>query len=104
VKPLYKRSQVILDLVDIYSWIGDQNLDSAERFLQAVASTLEQIQTHPGMGWKRPWRNRALHGLRSWRVEGFPNYLVFYREAESSIEIYAVLSAARHLERSLRHR
>jgi toxin ParE1/3/4 len=104
VKPLYKRSQVIVDLADICAWIGEQNLDSAEQFLAAVARTLEQIQQHPNLGWSRPWHDPRLYGLRSWRVEDFANFLVFYREEESSIEIYAVLRAARHLERALRRR
>jgi toxin ParE1/3/4 len=69
-----------------------------------VDGTFEQIRKHPGVGWDRPWRDHRLYGLRSWRVEGFPNFLVFYREEVSSIEIYAVLRAARHLERALRRR
>ena len=104
MKPLHKRPETIIDLAGIYAWIGEQNLDAAERFLLAVNSTFEQIRKHPGLGWERPWKNRKLLGLRSWRVEHFHNFLIFYREEETSIEVYAVLRGGRHLERTLGRR
>ena len=104
MKPLHKRAEVPFDLADIYAWIGDRNLEAAERFLEAADSTFEQIRRHPSIGWERSWKNRRLLGLRSWRVEGFHNFLVFYREEMTSIEIYAVLRGSRHLERALRRR
>jgi toxin ParE1/3/4 len=104
VKPVHRRSEVILDLADIYNWIGADSPDTAERFLTAVVKTFAQIPQHPAIGWRRSWHNEKLCDMRSWRVENFPNFLVFYREEEATIEIYAVLHGARHLVRALRRR
>jgi len=104
VKPIHRRSGVIFDLAGLYAWIGDRDIEAAERFLAAVEITFDQIRKQSGIGWERPWKNRDLRGLRSWRVEGFPNFLVFYREEVSTIEVYAVLRGTRHLERELQRR
>jgi len=104
VKPIHKRKEVIYDLADLYGWICERNPDAAERFLRAIDDTLHQISRHPGIGWERPWRNPKLSGMRSWRVEGFSNFLIFYREEAISIEIFGVLRGARHLARVLSRR
>ena len=104
MKPLNKRPEVILDLAEIYAWIGQRNLDAAERFLKAVDDTFQQIRKQPEIGWERPWKHRRLEGLRSWRVEKFTDFLIFYREESSSIEVYGVLRGARHLPRALSRR
>ena len=51
----------------------------------------------------RPWRNKKLRGMRSWRVDGFENFLVFYRD-EGAIEVYGVLRGSRRFEHLLRKR
>ena len=104
MKLIHKRKEVIYDLPELYGWIGERNLDAADRFLRAVDDTLHQISKHPGIGWERPWKNPKLKGMRSWRVEGFSNFLIFYREEAISIEIFGVLRGARHLARALGHR
>jgi toxin ParE1/3/4 len=104
LKPVHKRREVISDLTEIYVWIGQDNLDAADHFLTAADGTFEEIQKNPDIGWERPWKNRKLTGIRSWRIRDFPNHLVFYREERTTIEIYAVLSGYRHLERALRKR
>lgn len=104
MKPLHKRREVILDLADLYAWIGERDPGAAERFLLATETTFGQVQRNPGVGWERSWRSQRLEGIRSWRVGGFPNFLIFYREEVATIEIYAVLRGARHLERALGRR
>ena len=103
MKSVHKRNGVVTDLADIYSWIGERNIEAAERFLIAVDRTFQQIARHPQIGWMRPWRNKKLRGMRSWRVDGFENFLVFYRD-EGAIEVYAVLRGSRRFERLLRKR
>jgi len=104
VKPLHRRHEVILDLAEIHARIAEADSDTAERFLAAVELTFQQIGKNPGIGWQRSWRNRKLQGLRSWRVERFPNFLIFYPEELDTIEIYAVLRGSRHLVRALTRR
>ena len=76
----------------------------ADGFIDAVERTVSQIARQPQIGWQRPWKHQALIGLRSWRVEGFPKYLVFYRIEHQAIAILAVLHGARLLERILKKR
>ena len=104
MKPLHKRHEVILDVAEIYGWIAQRDQDAAERFLTAVDHGFDQIQKHPAIGWARRWKNPKLQGVRSWRVPQFHNFLVFYREEALTIEVYAVLRGARHIEHELRKR
>ena len=99
-----KRPEVISDLAEIYAWIGQRDLDAADRFVIAVETTFEQIRRKPGIGWLRRCKSRKLNGIRSWRVESFPNFLVFYREDSIGVEVYGVLRGARLFERALRNR
>jgi toxin ParE1/3/4 len=36
--------------------------------------------------------------LRIWRIDGFPNHLIFYRPIEGGIEIVRVLHGARDID------
>jgi plasmid stabilization system protein ParE len=40
----------------------------------------------------------TLAGLRIWRVDGFPDHLIFYRPIEGGIEIIRILPAARDID------
>ena len=104
MKPVFKRREVASDLTDIYVWIAEDNLDAAERFLAAVDRTFSEIQRNPELGWGRPWKIPELAGMRSRRVRDFPNILIFYREEQGAIQIYAVLSGYRDLEPALKKR
>jgi toxin ParE1/3/4 len=101
VKPIHRREEVITDLAELYAWIGERNPRAADRFLSAVEVAFAQIARNPGIGWERPWKQFRLAGMRSWRIAEFPNFLIFYREEADTIQIYAVLRGARHLERAL---
>ena len=52
----------------------------------------------PGMGEQRESTNPRLDGLRVWRIDGFPNHLIFYRPIEGGIEIIRVLHGARDID------
>jgi toxin ParE1/3/4 len=52
----------------------------------------------PGMGQGRKFKHSELSGLRSFRVEGFRNYLIFYRPAGEGVEIIRVLHGAHDLD------
>jgi plasmid stabilization system protein ParE len=90
------------DLPDIYSFIGEHDPAAAERVLDAVEETFQQLARHPDCGVPYPTRNRKLRALRMFPVSGFPNYLVFYRVETASIRILYVVHGARHLLRFFR--
>jgi toxin ParE1/3/4 len=72
---------------------------TAQRFLDRVEETLQQLVLHPETGRERRFSSRRLKGLRSWRVSGFASWLVFYKISRSGILVLRVLHGARDLER-----
>jgi toxin ParE1/3/4 len=74
------------------------NAELANRFTTCAEVTFSKLSKFPGQGRPRQFRRNLLKGLRSWRIDAFPTYLVFYRETEACIEIVRVLHGARDLE------
>ena len=97
---LLKRPAFFRDLADCANYIAKDNPEAARRLLAATESTCEALALQPAMGQEEGFRKRA--GIRSWRVDGFENYLVFYRVNPDSVEILRLLHAARNLPRILR--
>lgn len=96
-----KHSRAMAAIVDEASYLLDQGGDGlADRFVDAVESTISMIAEAPGIG--RVWDRERVPGIRAWRVEGFPNHLVFYRVRRGGIEIVHVLHAARDVSYWLR--
>ena len=86
------------ELAAIWEFIAFDNLDAADRFLDAVENTFRQLARMPGLGRPRLFRQSALKNLQSFRIGGFDNYLVFYRSLPDGIEVFHVLHGARDLE------
>jgi toxin ParE1/3/4 len=78
--------------------LHEASLETALRFYDATAATFEKLAPMPGMGQRRETSNLLLAGLRVWRVDGFPNHLIFYRPIEGGIEIIRILHAARDID------
>ena len=98
------HAEIETDLEEAWLWLARDSPATADRFVDAVEQTFAQIARQPQIGWERPWRNRKLAGMRSWRVEGFSKYLVFYRMEQDVVAMVAVLHGARSLERILKQR
>ena len=94
-----RRPQAIRDLSDIAVYLAQQsgNDDLAFGFLAAAEAGFDQLAAMPAMGVAREYFDRELAGIRMWRIAGFDNYLIFYRSAESGIEIIRVLHAKRDI-------
>ena len=87
------------ELEEIWDYIADDNPDAADRFLAAAYRTFGELARLPGMGRPRHFAHGRLRSLRSFRVDGFENYLVFYGPIPEGIEVFHVLHGARDLER-----
>jgi toxin ParE1/3/4 len=100
MNPRWDESEfVFCDLRAAARYIRRDNPAAARAFLEAAYDTFEFLARNPGVG-----RNRADLGfpeIRSWRVDGFRRYLVFYRELPNRIQIWRVLHGARDLRQSL---
>ena len=93
IRPAARR-----DLAYIAAYIKLDDVDSALRFRSAVEHELELLRIHPFLGYRRHFRTP---GLRSWRISGFEDYLIFYLPCDTSVEIVRVLHGARNLQRIL---
>src|SRR5215468_7197472 len=92
---ILKTPQAEADLLEIASFIAEDNLDAAERFVDAAEAAFTQLAALPSIGLTVPFQSALAQGLRVWRVEGFERYLIFYRPGESGIEVVRILHAAR---------
>ncbi len=76
----------------------EASLETALRFYDATAATFDKLARMPGMGERRESSNPRLAGLRVWRIDEFPDHLLFYRPVEGGIEIIRVLHGARDVD------
>ena len=88
-----KNPRAEADLLEQYVFIGDDNLDAAERFLAAAEEAFTRLGEMPRLG--RRWRSddTRLEDIRVWPIPGW-NYLVFYRQVETAIEVVRILHGA----------
>ena len=69
-----------------------------DRFLEAAYVTFQELARMPGMGRIRSFPHARLDKLRSFRIKGFENYLIFYRPIQDGVEVFHVVHGARELE------
>ena len=89
------------DLTEAYLHIGTDSPAAAERLLEAVEETIAFLLESPSAGRRREWCSPHLRGVRSWRVNGFRAYLIFYRVEEDGLRIVRLLHGARDIRRHL---
>lgn len=95
----FRLSPEALDDLDaIHAFIAQHNCQVADQVLDAAFTTLDMLARTPLMGRSRSFSHPELGELRSFRVEHFSNYLIFYRPRKGGIEVVRVLHAARNLD------
>jgi len=99
VSRVLKKSKALRDLTKNGRYLAKENPLVAERFLVAAERTFGELARHPHLGRERHFQRRT--GMRSWRVDGFDDYLIFYRPILDGVEIYRVIHGARDLGRLL---
>ena len=99
--PVYKHPEALDDVFHYAEFIGRDNPDAAERFFVAARESFAFIGNNPLIGPARKFRDIRLLGLRSWRIDGFKNHLVFYRIKSERVEIIRVIHGAMDLEQEL---
>ena len=91
-----------VDLPGIYAFIARDDPRAAERVLEAVEATFDQLGRHPECGETYPTRATPLQEVRMLPVNDFPNYLIFYRIEVDAVRVLYVVHGARHLPRLFR--
>lgn len=80
------------DLDEIWEYIAEDDLDSADRVIADIHEAVEALADIPGMGHRRD--DLADETLRVWPVH---SYLIVYRPEQKPIEIVRVVSGFRDL-------
>ncbi|WP_017651065.1 type II toxin-antitoxin system RelE/ParE family toxin [Fortiea contorta] len=93
-----KRPQVIRDLIDLATYIAQDNLDASDHFLTAAEVTFKQLAKTPAMGKLCQFVHPQLENIRQIAITGFRKYLIFYCVTDSTIEILRVIHDARDIE------
>jgi toxin ParE1/3/4 len=86
----------ILDQSDWYEAQADRSL--AQRWEQAVTTTLLRITRRADAGSLCMFSGEELRGTRRMPVAGFARHLVFYQSRKAEIFVLRVLHGARDLE------
>jgi toxin ParE1/3/4 len=80
------------DVVGIILHIRRGSPRAAKRVLDAVNDTIQLLGAFPTLG---PRREELSQSLRSFPVNKYTDYIIFYRTTQSGIEIIRVLHGAR---------
>ena len=99
---IFVRHDAELDAFGYFQHLRENNPEAALRFLQAVDGTVEKLALQPLKGRLRRFRGRDLKNIHSWRVDGFENYLIFYRFTGSRLEILRLKHGAMDFPQALR--
>jgi plasmid stabilization system protein ParE len=86
------------ELWSIWHFIAQDNPDAATRVLEAAYETFQALAANPGLGRLRRFQNLRLRDVRSWRISGFDNYLIFYRAIGDDIQVNHVYHGARDID------
>jgi len=86
------------ELWGIWHFIAQDDPDPATRVIEAAYETFKALAASPGLGRPRRFRNPRLRDVRSWRISGFENYLIFYRGIADGIQVNHVYHGARDIE------
>jgi len=87
-----QSQQAKRDLLSIWAYIAEDNLNAADRLLDNIDDTCKLLGENPQLGQARP--------DISAKMRYFPvkNYLILYQEQPLGIEIIRVLHGSRDLQ------
>jgi toxin ParE1/3/4 len=102
--PVRRHPDVERDIQDIAAWMAARSRDLAWRFFDAAESTITSLGYMPGKGSPKPLRDKRLAGVRTWAINGFAKYLVFYQIRADHVYVFAVAHGARKYRNLLRSR
>jgi len=81
-------SEANRELVDIWTFIANDNNAAADRTIDRIMSTCDLLADEPGLG-------QLYDGGRSLRMFPSGSYIIFYRRSDDGIEVIHVIHAAR---------
>jgi toxin ParE1/3/4 len=94
-RDVLRSSISVRDVIEIADHIAASNLGAALRFLDAAEETYAFLAANQEVGHLCDINRPEMEGLRVWRIHGFPNHLVYFRQTIDSVIVERVLHAAR---------
>jgi plasmid stabilization system protein ParE len=85
------------ELWAIWAFIARDNPDAATDVIEAAYETFKELADNPNLGRPKKFSHR-LKDIRSWRVSGFDNYLIFYRPVPGGVQVLHVYHGARNID------
>ena len=86
------------DLSEIGDYFDERNDTLSHKFYGQFWKTVQTLARSPALGERCRFRNPATKDMRVWQVDGFSNYLIFYRQGGDQLEILRILHGARDYE------
>jgi len=80
------------DLIDIWLYIAEDNLDAADRFIDRIYALCKKLAESTGMGRLRPDAGARVRSF------GIGAYTIFYLPTDDGIEIQRVVNDSRNLK------
>jgi antitoxin ParD1/3/4/toxin ParE1/3/4 len=81
------------DIGDIWDYIAEDNIDAADRVLDALSGAMMKLAQNPGMGhWREELTDKRHRFLMVY------SYLIVYRYETTPLQIVRVLHAARDIQ------
>ena len=82
------RAAARRDIERHYRWLADEaGFDVADRFLDATDRTFAVLAENPGIAPRFVSTHPRLGALHKWKVDGFPNHLIFYERRPNGISV-----------------
>jgi toxin ParE1/3/4 len=97
--PVEESEFIPCDILDIVRRIRPHNPSASARFVEAFKSSVDLLARLPELGRARADLGAA--ETRSWRVQGFRNYLIFYEVLPDRLRLLRVLHGSRDLQAEL---
>ena len=102
-KKINKREAAKTAIIEIADYLAKDSILVSARFFDAVERRLEFLASMPEIGSLWESEHPRLKDVRVWRVDDFPNHLLFYRPISDGIELIFACHAARDLNKLLRN-
>ena len=90
--PIYRSPRSEFDLVDVWSYIAEQNPAAASALLRKINRKIESLTTYPHLGEPQPQFGPNVRRI----IVG--KYLVFYQALDDCIRVMRIYHSARKWE------
>ena len=94
------RPAFYLDITNEELWLLEHGgAEVADRWHESLWKTIEFLEQHPFLGRQR--HDLRHSGIRSWRINGFERWLIFYRIHDDALVLFRVVSGTMNLSKLL---